>query len=93
MRKIRTLFYSQVELEKRGWQLTPSEQRKLEISAVNIISATLSVSFCLSMLSVILLYQTEEAFNKPLYNIVYNIGAVSFFVLFFGIIAALAKKN
>lgn len=63
---IRSVFYSQNELEKRGWELTPSEQRKYELWVHGIIAGSFSLGLCGLLICIIFYKQTDTYFNPDI---------------------------
>jgi hypothetical protein len=90
---IRSIFYDQKTLEKRGWDLSPREQRTYEYWALNLIAALIASGLCLSCIGVIWLFQTDQSHNETVYGIVKTVTNISIGILVTGILLALAKKN
>lgn len=90
---IRATFYDQGTLEKRGWDLTPSEQRKFENWGGNVISAMFSGGLCVFVLCAILIVQTDASFNQPMVSNLWLVALPAFICFVLGLIGALTKKN
>jgi len=90
---IRSMFYSQNELEKRGWDLVPSEQRKWELFFKNVISAMVSVGICGVAVCVVFLVQTDRSFNIGIYDTISSLSYIFGTVFLLGIIGMITIKH
>ena len=87
------MFYSQNELEKRGWDLVPSEQRKWELFFQNVISAMVSVGICGFGVCIVFLVQTERSFNVGIYDTISFLSYIFGTIFLLGIIGMITIKH
>lgn len=93
LKGIRSVFYSQNELEKRGWELTPLEQRKYELWVHGIIAGMFSVGICGVFLCSIFYFQTDSSFNPRISQICLRLAYVFGGMFLFGLIGTLTVKQ
>ena len=93
LKGIRSVFYSQNELEKRGWDLIPSEQRKWENFTHNTIAGLFSLGLGGLCISFLFYSQTETSFNHTISSICVFLSYLFGGMFLFGLIGLLTIKQ